>query len=147
VKVDEPTDVSIRRFELEIVDPIEPKPPAPPVSTNKLEFRAASPSASADGRTRMLPLIYPRRGQDISDAPRFESNPTLKVNNTAVVPYTSVDFLVQRVMPRSQAMLNAYLTALGAKDTPRFTSGYLQRDGSIKPGLRPGLLPLVVRTV
>lgn len=85
---------------------------------NKGEFRLLDPQQNLDGVLRVIPLIFPDKGSDLTGGPLYNDFPRLGINGnvTAGLP-ANFYFLCQRVEPRTDAILNATVSALTSAST------------------------------
>lgn len=91
---------------------------------NKSEFRLTDPQENFDGLTRLIPLVYPPKGTDVSNVPTFAAPPRLAANagNRTGLPQ-GFFFLCQRFDARSDAMLNALVGAITSSQTGKSILG------------------------
>jgi hypothetical protein len=143
----EKVDFVLRKFNEAMVDDVDARPANGPQATNKLETRSCDPRESADGLTRMIPLQYMRRGQDISEAPKFYGDfPRLRANNnvTTGLP-TQVSFLVRRVQPRDPKMVGEIVKWLSNDAINRplvVPPGYTDGKGNMRANVDAQRIPL-----
>jgi hypothetical protein len=88
-----------------------------------------NPSENFDGHVRAIPFVYPRNGQDITDAPIFTDDPKLTANGNSRTGSARVDHVAhadaaaahQRdMLRRSSRMTSLRGTTITA--TPRVTN-------------------------
>jgi len=151
--VNKSVDQLLRQFVEEIsTEPHQPfVPAASPTTaspTQKSEAQLLNPLENVDGLTRVIPLVYPKRGSDIAGIPRwFGAKPVTVLNNdaTAGIP-ASVDMLYQRVQPSTDAWRTAIVGALGDAVLQRkliVPVGY-SRNGAVAPGIDEKRIPLII---
>jgi hypothetical protein len=148
--IDSPVDLWYREFHKQVTDEVESHQLVDPIpATQKAEYRLLDPSENSDGKLRALPLIYPRKGSDISESARYRgAKPTAKFNNNVRTGLpASIDFLVHRVQPRDDKMTAAIVSALSPNAIHkelRVPAGYrVGGTGPVKPGIDTRRIPLI----
>jgi hypothetical protein len=107
---------------------------------NKAEYMLFNPSENRRGNVPAIPFVYPRNGQDITDAPIFTDDPKLTANgNSRAGLPASITWLTETIVPRTNAMLKSILSSMttlrgtSITATPRVPQGYAGADSSRVP--------------
>lgn len=101
-------------------------------SGNKSEFHLLDPQQNFDGHVRAIPLIWPDKGSNITDGPRYNDYPKLGVNGNVTTGLAAQFWwLAQKVDPRSDEVLNATVGAMTSAQTQQSLVG---RSAVVAPG-------------
>jgi hypothetical protein len=130
VVLDEDVDVFMQRVMKDVT--VERHSQLSSNAGNKSEFRLFDPQESFDGLTRAIPLVYPSKGTDITHVPAFEAPPQLKANGGVRTGLPAgFWFLCQKLDPRTDVMLNAFVGAMSSAGTGKSIIG---RNAIVAPG-------------
>jgi hypothetical protein len=116
-------------------------------TNNKSEFRLLDPQQNFDGAIRAIPLVWPDKGRDITAGPIYNDKPQLGVNGnvTAGLP-ANFWFMNQRIDPRTDAILNATVSAMTSASTGQTLLGRVAAIPKAHnvPGVDKSRVPLLI---